>query len=76
MKIIQMTIDEPLLKAVDRAIKTRKISRSAFIRAAIEAELQRNRVRDAETRHAEGYARNPVSAGEFDHWLAEQDWGS
>ena len=40
MKTIQMTIDEPLLKAVDRASKARKTTRSAFIRYAVEAELQ------------------------------------
>lgn len=76
MKTIQMTIDEPLLKAVDRLSKARKTTRSALIRYAVEAELQRERIRVEESRHAEGYARKPVAKGEFDAWEKEQDWGS
>lgn len=75
MKTIQMTIDEPLLKAVDRASKVRKTTRSAFIRYAVEAELRRERIRIQEARDAEGYARKPVEPGEFDIPEKEQDWG-
>ncbi|MBS0577184.1 MAG: ribbon-helix-helix protein, CopG family [Proteobacteria bacterium] len=75
MKTIQMTIDEPLLKAVDKASRVRKTSRSAFIREAVEAALHRQAVEALEARHAEGYRRQPVQSGEFDHWLGEQDWG-
>lgn len=35
MKTIKVTIDEPLLKAVDRASKARRTTRSAFIRYAV-----------------------------------------
>jgi len=76
MKTIQMTIDERLLRLVDKLTRARKTTRSAFIRDALEAEIRRQRTRDAELRHAEGYARTPVSSGEFDHWLNEQDWGA
>jgi metal-responsive CopG/Arc/MetJ family transcriptional regulator len=76
MKTIQMTIDERLLKLVDKMSRGRKTNRSAFIRQALEAEIQRQRVREDETRHAEGYARKPVAPGEFDAWLKEQDWGA
>jgi metal-responsive CopG/Arc/MetJ family transcriptional regulator len=75
VKTIQMTIDERLLKRVDALTKARKTTRSAFIRVALEAEIRRQRVRDDENRHAEGYARKPVTPGEFDVWLGEQDWG-
>ncbi len=75
MKTIQMTIDERLLKLVDRLTRARKTTRSAFIRDALEAELRRERIREAEIRHAEGYTRKPVGPGEFDVWLSEQDWG-
>jgi metal-responsive CopG/Arc/MetJ family transcriptional regulator len=75
MKTIQMTIDDRLLKLVDRMCRARKTSRSAFIRDALEAEIRRQRVREEEARHAEGYARQPVSPGEFDVWADEQDWG-
>jgi len=75
MKTIQMTIDEPLLKAVDRASRARKTTRSAFIRYAVEAELLREQVQIREARDAEGYARKPIKKGEFDVWEKEQDWG-
>ncbi len=76
MKTIQMTIDERLLKLVDKVTRARKTTRSAFIRDALEAEIRRQRIRDAEARHAEGYARKPVASGEFDDWVNEQDWGT
>lgn len=76
MKTIQMTIDEALLKAVDKLSRARKTTRSALIRDALEAELRRERTRAEETRHAEGYALKPVTAGELDAWLDEQDWGT
>jgi CopG family transcriptional regulator / antitoxin EndoAI len=75
MKTIQMTIDERLLKLVDKMTKAGKTTRSAFIRKALEAEIRRHHIRDEEARHAEGYARNPVAPGEFDVWRNEQDWG-
>ena len=71
-----MTIDEQLLKLVDRMSRARKTTRSAFIRDALEAEIRRARIREDENRHAEGYARKPVAPGEFDVWLREQDWGT
>jgi metal-responsive CopG/Arc/MetJ family transcriptional regulator len=76
MKTIQMTIDERLLRLVDKLTRARKTTRSAFIRDALEAEIRRQRIRDAEARHTEGYTRKPVAPGEFDVWLKEQDWGA
>jgi len=76
MKTIQMTIDDRLLKLVDKMSRERKTTRSAFIRDALEAEIRRQRTLEEEARHAEGYARKPVMAGEFDVWLSEQDWGA
>jgi metal-responsive CopG/Arc/MetJ family transcriptional regulator len=76
MKTIQMMIDEQLLRRVDQMTRRRKITRSAFIRDALESEIRRQQTRDKEARHAEGYARNPVKPGEFDIWLAEQGWGA
>ena len=76
MKTIQMTIDERLLKLVDKMSQARKTTRSAFIRDALEAEIQRHRILEDEIRHVEGYTRKPVARGEFDAWLNEQDWGA
>jgi predicted transcriptional regulator len=74
VKTIQMTIDEQLLKLVDKMSRVRKTTRSAFIRGALEAEIRRQQIQEDEIRHAEGYARKPIAAGEFDVWLGEQDW--
>ena len=74
MKTIHLTIDERLLKLVDKMSRARKTTRSAFIRDALEAKIQRERTREEEIRHAEGYAQKPVASGEFDAWLSEQDW--
>ena len=76
MKTIQMTIDEQLLNLVDKMSRLRRTSRSAFIRGALEAEIRRQQIQDDEIRHAEGYARKPITPGEFDDWLSEQDWGA
>ena len=53
-----------------REIPARYGSRSSFIREALEAEIRRERIREDEVRHAQGYARKP---GEFDVWFGEQD---
>jgi metal-responsive CopG/Arc/MetJ family transcriptional regulator len=76
MKTIQMTIDEHLLKVVDKITRARKTTRSAFIRDALEAEIRRQRIRDDEIRHAAGYMHTPVVSGKFDIWRGEQDWGT
>jgi metal-responsive CopG/Arc/MetJ family transcriptional regulator len=74
MKTIQMTIDEPLLVEVDRVIQELDITRSAFIRDALQLALQQHRIAQMERKHAEGYARHPVQPGEFDEWEDEQVW--
>ena len=76
MKTIQMTIDERLLKLVDKMSQARKTTRSAFIRDALEAKIERERTQEKELRHASGYAQKPVAPGEFEVWLSEQDWGA
>jgi metal-responsive CopG/Arc/MetJ family transcriptional regulator len=76
VKTIQMTIDERLLRIVDKMTRARKTTRSAFIRDALEAEIRRQQIHEDEIRHAEGYTHKPVVSGEFDIWLGEQDWGT
>ncbi|MBI1732115.1 MAG: ribbon-helix-helix protein, CopG family [Gammaproteobacteria bacterium] len=74
MKTIQMTIDDGLLKDVDKLTRTRRTTRSAFIRHAIEAEIRRDRIQALESRHVRGYASKPEAPGEFDVWESEQVW--
>ena len=76
MKTIQITIDERLLKLVDKMSRAGKTTRSAFIRDALEAKIRRERIREEEVRHSEGYSQKPVALGEFEIWLSEHDWGA
>lgn len=74
MKTLRLTIDERLLKDLDRLTRARKTTRLAFIRAAIKAEIKRDRLHELEARHAQGYASRPVMPGEFHIWANERGW--
>lgn len=74
MKTVRMTLDEPLVREVDRAAKRLGITRTAFARQALRDALKRIRVRDLETRHREGYKRKPVTQREVSVWENEQVW--
>ena len=74
MRTVQMTLDEDLVSAVDKAAKQLGTTRSAFAREALRDALRRVRVKELEQRHQEGYARRPVKRGEFSVWEREQVW--
>ncbi|HAG09143.1 MAG TPA: CopG family transcriptional regulator [Desulfotomaculum sp.] len=73
MRTIQITIDEPLLAEVDRAMQQLGITRSAFIRNALELALKQQKITLLERRHREGYTKKPVEPAEFDIWEPEQE---
>jgi metal-responsive CopG/Arc/MetJ family transcriptional regulator len=75
MRTVQMTLDESLVTAVDRAAKRLGTTRSAFTRDALRVALREIRVRELEKRQRDGYAKAPVTKGEFDGWEDEQAWG-
>lgn len=75
MKTVQMTLDEDLVAAVDRAAKRLRTTRSALTRQALRAALARIRTEELERKHREGYARKPVEKREFSVWEEEQVWG-
>jgi metal-responsive CopG/Arc/MetJ family transcriptional regulator len=75
MKTVQMTLDEDLVAAVDRAARRLKTTRSAFTRDALRHALTRCRLKELEKKHRLGYQRHPVAGGEFDIWESEQQWG-
>ncbi len=74
MKTVQMTLEPDLVVRVDKAARQLGLSRSAFTRRALADALDRQRQRQLEARHREGYRRRPVRRGEFDRWTAEQAW--
>jgi metal-responsive CopG/Arc/MetJ family transcriptional regulator len=75
MTTIQMTLEEDLLKEIDRTVKKLKTTRSALIRDSIRKHLKSLKVSELEERQRLGYARRPVKPGEFDVWEREQSWG-
>ena len=75
MKTVQMTLDEDLVKAVDRISKQLHTSRSAFTRKALREALARHSLEQLERKHRHGYERDPVAAEEFSVWEREQAWG-
>jgi metal-responsive CopG/Arc/MetJ family transcriptional regulator len=75
MKTVQMTLDESLVEAVDRAAKDLGTTRSAFARDALRAALTNLEERELERRHRAGYERLPVEPGELSDWEGEQVWG-
>jgi CopG family transcriptional regulator / antitoxin EndoAI len=75
MRTIQMTLDEDLVKAVDRVSKQLNTSRSAFTRKALREALARYSHEQLERKHRQGYERQPVTVNEFSVWETEQAWG-
>jgi metal-responsive CopG/Arc/MetJ family transcriptional regulator len=75
MRTIQMTLDDNLVKAVDRVSKELNTNRSAFTRKALQDALVRYKQQQLETKHRRGYEQNPVAADEFSVWESEQAWG-
>ena len=70
-----MTLDEELVKTVDRVVKRLHTTRSAFTRDALREAVQSVRNRELEERHRIGYTKKPVTDDEFDGWETEQKWG-
>ena len=75
MRTVQMTLDDDLVKAVDRVSKQLRMSRSAFTRKALREALSCYNLKQMERRHRQGYKRHPVTAEEFSVWETEQAWG-
>lgn len=75
MRTIQMTLDDDLVKEVDRISKQLHTSRSAFTRKALREALARHNIEQLELRHRQGYERQPVATDEFSVWENEHAWG-
>jgi len=70
-----MTLDEDLVRAVDRAALRLGTTRSAFTREALRAALRTLETADLEEKHRAGYAAHPAGKTEFAVWENEQEWG-
>jgi len=74
MRTVQMTLEEELVSAVDKAAKQLGTTRSGFAREALRAALAKVRTKELEQKHREGYRRRPVRRNEFSVWKSEQVW--
>jgi metal-responsive CopG/Arc/MetJ family transcriptional regulator len=75
MRVVQMTLDDDLVVAVDEAAVALHTSRSAFTREALKTALAQMALRREEERQRRGYQRVPVQADEFGDWEGVQAWG-
>jgi metal-responsive CopG/Arc/MetJ family transcriptional regulator len=75
MRTVQMTLDEELIKEIDRISKQLHTSRSAFTRKALREALARYSLEQLEHKHRQGYERDPIASDEFSLWETEQVWG-
>ena len=75
-KIIQVPIDDVLLRAVTRAAKVRRSTRAALIREACQRYLARLETDELERKYLEGYRRRPESAsvGKLGEKMAREIW--
>ena len=74
MQIIQVVLEEKLLKAADTAAKREKVNRSALIRRALEEHLKRLHIRDLEERDRRGYRAKPQRQEEYRPWEDVAAW--
>jgi metal-responsive CopG/Arc/MetJ family transcriptional regulator len=75
MKTVQMTLDENLVRSVDRVVKKTRTTRSAFTRDALRSALAKFNVARLESQHRKGYETHPVNESEFSVWEDQHAWG-
>lgn len=72
---VQISLDEGLLREIDRRKETRARGRSAFIRSAIELYLEIDRRRAIDRAYASGYGGTADEVyEEFRDLMARQHW--
>lgn len=76
MKVIQVPMDEKLLREMNRKAKASRSTRAAVIRKACEEYIRRLEEEELERRYIEGYRRKPEDPawGEAGIKLAAEVW--
>jgi metal-responsive CopG/Arc/MetJ family transcriptional regulator len=74
METIQLTLDESLVAEVQQATAALQMTRSDFIKVALERAVQQREIIAKERRDAQGYAEHPQQPEEIEEWLDEQHW--
>ena len=74
MKTIQITIDPELLDQIDNDDETKKIGRSAFLRAAVRYYLEHTRRKAISEKYRSGYSLGLKRDNDLLIWEDEQVW--
>jgi metal-responsive CopG/Arc/MetJ family transcriptional regulator len=75
METIELTIEESLLAEAEKTARSLDMTRSDFIKEALERDLRQREIIAKERKHAQGYARQPQTSEEVSEWESEQEWG-
>ncbi|MCX6356223.1 MAG: ribbon-helix-helix domain-containing protein [Candidatus Aureabacteria bacterium] len=70
-----MTLEEDLVRVVDKVAKKLHTTRSAFTREALREAIKKFNTYCLERKHRQGYGINPIAKSEFSVWENEQKWG-
>ena len=74
METVQIVLDKSLLRAADRAARSRKQNRSALVRDALRQHLRRLEAGAQEERDRQGYGKRPQLRDETLPWEEEAAW--
>jgi hypothetical protein len=76
MRVIQVPMDEGLLKAVNERAKSQRSTRSALIREACQEYLYKTEQEALERKYVEGYQHKPESplVGKLGERMAREVW--
>jgi metal-responsive CopG/Arc/MetJ family transcriptional regulator len=74
MKIVQIVLDQKLLRATDLAARRTRRNRSALVRDALREHLRRLAIRELEERDRVGYSKRSAAQDESSAWEAEAAW--
>lgn len=74
METIQLTLDESLVAEVQQATAALQMTRSDFIKVALERAVQQREIIAKERQDAEAYSKSPQRPEEIEEWQDEQYW--
>lgn len=74
METIQLTLDESLMAQVQQATAALQMTRSDFIKVALERAVQQREIIAKERQDAEAYSKSPQRPEEIEEWQDEQYW--
>ena len=74
MKSVQITLDEKLIRAVDKAAQPLRLKRSHVVRLALQDWLRRQALEQFEREWIEALGKHPDEATRAEAWSGAQSW--